>query len=79
MVLTGRIPQQLEVVEISWVIGIGIALLVIVYLAMELATNEDKGMNIRSYIKAYKKSLLFICIFFIPLIVISGIIYYTFL
>ncbi|MDG5788420.1 hypothetical protein QA612_13100 [Evansella sp. AB-P1] len=63
----------------NWVIAIGIALLVIVYLAMELATNEDKGMNLRSYIKAYKKSLLFICIFFIPLIVISGIIYYTFL
>ncbi|MFC0562246.1 hypothetical protein [Halalkalibacter alkalisediminis] len=59
----------------AWVIGIGLGILAIVWLAMEVATYEDKGKDFRSFFKAFKRSLIFI----IPLFAVAGVIYYAFI
>ncbi|WP_156324037.1 hypothetical protein [Bacillus sp. JCM 19034] len=53
----------------NWVIGIGIALLCMVVLAMEIATDADKGRG--SYFLQFKKSFLFV----VPLFLVGGIIF----
>jgi len=58
----------------TWFIGIGIALLAIIWFAMEVATSGDSGKGLRSYITSFKRSLLFV----IPLFAIGGVIYYIF-
>ncbi|MCM3761569.1 hypothetical protein M3212_12310 [Alkalihalobacillus oceani] len=58
----------------TWFIGIALALLAIIWLAMEVATSGDSGKGIRSYVTSFKKSLLFV----IPLFAIGGVIYYMF-
>ncbi|MGP4074702.1 hypothetical protein [Halobacillus sp. K22] len=55
-------------------IGIGLAILTIIWLAMEIATVEDRGKDSRSYFNALKRSLLFV----IPLFALAGVIYYGF-
>lgn len=61
--------------SLLWIIGIAIGLITVIWLAMELATYEDQGKNVRSYFKMFKKSLLFV----IPLFVAGGFIYYIFI
>lgn len=56
----------------NWVIGIGLALLCIVLLAMEIATDTDKSRG--SFFKQFKKALIFV----VPLFAIGGIVYYIF-
>ncbi|MFA9560405.1 hypothetical protein ACERII_24190 [Evansella sp. AB-rgal1] len=59
----------------AWVIGIGFGIATIIWLAMEVATYEDKGQGFRSHFKIVKRSL--VCI--IPLFAVAGVIYYVFI
>lgn len=59
----------------NWIPGIGLAVAVILWLAMEIATQEDKGRDAKYHFNIVKKSLLVI----IPLFAFTGVIYYVFL
>ncbi|MCE7793788.1 hypothetical protein K8O68_15295 [Salipaludibacillus sp. CUR1] len=59
----------------GWALGIGFGVFSIIWLAMEIATYEDKGRNARYHFKIIKRSLLLI----IPLFAIAGVVYYIFL
>ncbi|WP_078552135.1 hypothetical protein [Bacillus alkalicellulosilyticus] len=58
----------------TWAIGIGLGLLLLVYLASEIATHGDKGKDFRSFFNVFKKDLIFV----IPLFAVAGVLYYTF-
>ncbi|GAE33082.1 hypothetical protein [Halalkalibacter akibai] len=59
----------------TWLIGIGLGILSVLWLAMELATHSDKGEGYKTYFKAFKNALIFV----IPLFTIAGVIYYGFI
>lgn len=56
----------------GWIIGVGFGLLTLIWLAMEVATYEDRGKGFRSYYKIFKKSL--VCV--IALFAIAGVVYF---
>lgn len=58
----------------NWIIGIGLAVSIIVYIALELTVVSEKGDGFSSFLTGFKKSLLVV----IPLFAAAGIIYYSF-
>ena len=62
----------MEVEKLKWVLAIGLGAVTVIWLAMEIATVDDKGKDFGSYFKAFKKSLIGI----ISLFVVAGVIYY---
>ncbi|SDZ43066.1 hypothetical protein SAMN05421736_112135 [Evansella caseinilytica] len=58
----------------NWFIGIAVCFAVMMYVAMEVATFEDRGRGFSSYFQALKHAFLFV----LPLFAISGVIYYVF-
>lgn len=58
----------------NWIIGIGLAVSVIVYIALELTVVSEKGDGLSSFLTGLKKSLLVV----IPFFAAAGIIYYSF-
>ena len=62
----------MEAAKLKWVLGIGLGAVTVIWLAMEIATVDDKGKGFGSYFKAFKKSLIGV----ISLFVVAGVVYY---
>ncbi|WP_147804691.1 hypothetical protein [Alkalicoccus halolimnae] len=58
----------------NWILGTLALTAVMTYLAMEAATYKDRGNGLRSYLKAFRTSLLVL----VPFFIISGLFYYLF-
>ncbi|WP_026674763.1 hypothetical protein [Alkalihalobacterium bogoriense] len=58
----------------TWLIGIGMAILAVLWLAAELTVTEEKGSGMKSFLKAYKKSIVFA----FALFAMAGVLYYSF-